>query len=139
MKNFLRWFIPFFCIYIFICCSEMGPTGDSFTKYNGTWLWLYTVGGFAPRIYRSPNGSTIKISYDKFGKFKIYRNDSLKVIASYYIEQAEHNCDKLFYSNVVTSNFYFDSEPDYPTIQTDTLVLWDGMIDGYFSFYKKLY
>jgi hypothetical protein len=140
MKNILTIIISFYCSYNFINCSEISPTENSNTKYNGTWLWFQTVGGIFPRVMKPENGTMLKISYDRQGKFKIYRNDSLKVIAGYYIGQVEHNQEKISYYDVVTvNNFYFDAEPDYPALLTDTLVLWDGAYDGFFSFYKKLY
>jgi hypothetical protein len=138
MKIIYRWIVILLCFYFFISCSEAGPIENNFNKYNGTWLWFQTVGGLFPRVFRPHDGETIKISYNMPDKFKIYRNDSLKVIASYLIEQTEHNRDKISYYNVITDDFYFSSEPDYAALRTDTLELWDGMIDGFFSFYKKL-
>ncbi|MGA9291025.1 MAG: hypothetical protein WBV81_00430 [Ignavibacteriaceae bacterium] len=140
MKNVFLFIISLFCCYNFISCSEPGPTETGSNKYAGSWLWLKTEGGFFTRIIKPKDGISVIISYDNFGKFTEYRNDSLKVIAGYCLGQGEHTQDKITYSNIITSdNFYFDSMPDYPAVQNDTLVLWDGMMDGFFSFYKRLY
>lgn len=138
MKHPLIIIFLFLCGYVFISCSESNSTQSDYYKYKGTWLWLKTTGGFAGTVTTPKEGTSIKISYDEFGRFKEFRNDSLKVIANYNIEEVENNNDKISYSDIATYNFYFNPESDYAQRSNDTLFLWDGMIDGYFSFYKKI-
>lgn len=136
-NQYLR-IILLFCFVVIISCSEENYLESSSIKYHGTWLWFRTVGGIFPKVFTPEEGTTIKVNFNKQGIFKIFRNDSLKVIANYKVEALEHNRDKISYFNVVTNNFYFNSRTDYVQIKKDTLEIWDGMFDGYFSFYKKI-
>jgi hypothetical protein len=128
-----------FPLFFLTGCLNENPVENNFNKYNGTWLWLKTVGGFAPRIFEPEDGITIKIGYDGFNFFKVLRNDSLKVIAHYKIEEADHNLDKISYSNIRTYGYRFDVQMEFAQIKSDTLEMWDGVIDGYFSFYKRVH
>ncbi len=124
-------------ILSFTGCSENSPTENNFSSYQGTWLWLKTVGGFAPRVITPKEGTTLLLNFDNFNEFRIYRNDFLKVIAKYRIENSKYG-DKISYANAETYNFNFSTDPGYGTISSDTLSISDGYIDGYFSFYKKI-
>jgi len=138
-RNNLLWIILLLSFSVFINCSEESPTENSYRQYNGTWLWLRTVGGTAPRVFTPPEGVTIKISYNELGIFRKLRNDSIKVMANYSIEVSQYDRDKISYSNITTYDFHFDSSSEYAQLRTDTLEIWDGVIDGYFSFYKKIH
>ncbi|MFW9929229.1 MAG: hypothetical protein ACFFD1_07550 [Candidatus Thorarchaeota archaeon] len=81
---------------------------------------------------------SIKISFDQHKTFRLFRNDSLKVIAQFSVKEAKYGRDKIVYSDVATYDFNFNAESCYFQINADTLEIWDGMIDGYFSFYKKI-
>lgn len=130
--------LSFLFLFLFITCSEENPIGNNFNSYSGNWLWLKTEGGFFPRVITPEDGMTLKISFDNLNNYKIYRNDSLKVVANYKIEEVENDWDKLSYSNIITYDYNFNTDTDFVEIHSDTLQIWDGMIDGYFSFYKKL-
>ena len=83
-------------------------------------------------------GTELKISFDYFNNYKLYLNDTLKVIATYQIEEIENNWDKLSYSNVATYNYNFSGNNEFIEKHSDTLQIWNGAADGFFSFYKKL-
>lgn len=98
---------------------------------------MKTVGGLFPRVITPKNGNAIKIVYDGYGIFGLYRNDSLKVSAIYNVGKIEYGYEKISYSNIMTYNYYFTSMQEYAKVRTDTLEIWDGLTDGFFSFYKK--
>lgn len=138
MKNHYIILLSFLLPFLFITCSENNPVENNFTSYSGTWLWLKTEGGLFPRVTIPEEGMTLKISFDNLNNYKIYRNDSLKVSANYEIEEVENDWDKISYSNITTYNFNFNTDKELSIIHSDTLEIWDGMIDGYFSLYKKI-
>ena len=138
MKNIYKIILYFLFLLLFNTCSKDNPAGSNSTLYSGTWLWLKTVGGIFPRVITPENGMSLKVSFDNLNNYKIYRNDSLKVSANYKIEEDEYDWDKISYSNIVTYDYNFNTDTDFAEIHSDTLQIWDGMIDGYFSFYKKL-
>ena len=137
MKNFYKILLLLLSLLL-ITCSDDNSVNNTRSPYNGKWLWLKTVGELFPRVITPNEGTTIKINYDELYTFKLYRNDSLKVEANYKIEESENDWDKISYSNISTNNYNFYSNPEYAEINTDTLLIWDGVIDGYFRFYKKI-
>ena len=136
-KIYLIRIVSLLFILPFAGCSENSPTENNFSSYYGTWLWLKTEGGFAPRVFTPKDGTTIKLYFDSFNNFRIYRNDSLKVTANYKIENSKFG-DKISYSNTAVNNYTFYPDTGYGRIYSDTLRVWDGAIDGFFSFYKKV-
>lgn len=138
MKSILR--IIFVLIFglLYTSCSETSSSESEFSKYTGTWLWIKTTGGFAGVEITPAEGTSLKISFDEFGRFRLYRNDSLKVIATSTVKQSKNVYDIISYSDITTFNFSFDSSNDYAYLQNDTLSLWDGMYDGFFSAFKKI-
>ena len=137
-KNYLCAFL-LLCACVFYSCSKENSTESNYSKYEGTWLWYRTVGGFAPRVITPKEGTTIKIRFDRFGFFKKFRNDSLKVCAKYSFEKAEWDCyDRIVYTDIVTFNYTFNADYDHAQLTTDTLMIWDGAFDGYSSWYKKI-
>ena len=138
MRNKYFGIILVLCSVLMLYCSEENPSESIYNKYQGTWLWFRTVGGIVPRVITPKEGVTIKISYDKKGLFRKFRNDSLKVTANYNIEDSDYNRDKISYSNVVTNDYHFDSKYQFLRLTADTLNIWDGVDDGFFSFYKKI-
>jgi hypothetical protein len=137
VKNNYLFLILISFVFLFISCSEKNPVENNESKYSGTWIWLNTVGGIFPRKFTPAEGGPLKISFDEQHLFRKYRNDSLKVICNYNIEEVKNNRDKISYFNVTTYDYYFTSEPEYVNLKNDTLEIWDGVIDGYFSFFKK--
>ncbi len=138
MKPLFRFIIIFLISFIFVSCSENNSTQSDYYKYKGTWLWLKTVGGFGGTVTNPQEGTSLKINFDEFSRYRIFRNDSLKVIASYYVEPTDYGNDKISFVNVTTFNYHFSSAPEYVKIKNDTLSSWDGMMDGYISFFKKI-
>jgi hypothetical protein len=140
-KNIICPFFPLillFCTIFLVNCADRNLTESIDNKYQGSWLWIKSVGGLGPRVTEPKEGMTLKKCYDDQGIFRIFRNDSLKVTGSYLISGVENGRDEITYSNVTADNYYFNSHTDYARIHTDTLELWDGNDDGYFSFYKKI-
>ena len=137
MNNYLNIFC-FLFLFLLNACSDENPIVSNSNLYNGDWLWLKSVGGLFPRVVTPKEGMTLQIKIDKQNNYRIYRNDSLKVSANYKIEEVENDWDKLSYSNIITYDYNFNTETDFVKIISDTLKVWDGMIDGYFSFYKRL-
>ena len=138
MGNYFKKILILQFFLLFASCSIDNADERSFNKYNGTWLWLRTEGGLFPRVILPEAGQTLKISFDSFGFFRIIRNDSLKVIARYKIEEAENDHDKIYYYNIISNNYEFNTVYSYSKIHLDTLGIWDGAFDGFFSFYKKI-
>lgn len=124
-------------LLILISCSNENSVESNSNKYLGSWRWIKTVGGFAPRVIVPKDGVTTKLIFESNISLKILRNDTLKVFAFYKIEGSENGRDKISYTNVQTFGYTFDREYEYLEIHTDTLVIWDGIYDGYFRFYIK--
>ena len=136
MKYIYKIIFPYFFL---VGCLNESPTENNFNKYNGTWIWLKTVGGIGPRVFEPEDGITTKIRYDGYKIFKILRNDTLKVIGHYKIDEAENGYDIILYSDIITYNYRYDVDSEFAQISSDSLVVWDGAFDGYFSFYKKIH
>lgn len=99
-------------------CSEENPTESLTAKYQGSWSWFRTVGGIFPRVITPEEGTTIKINFDSQGVFRKFRNDTLKVIAKYRVDESQHNLDKITYSEVITYDYIFNTEFNYAQIKT---------------------
>jgi hypothetical protein len=130
--------LSFFVLFLSITCSEDNPVEINYTSYNGTWLWLKTEGGYAYHLITPGDSLTVIAIYNNFGEHLYYRNGSLKVSARYEIQESEYARDKIIYSNIHKYNWDFYTNPVYAEIQSDTMKIWDGMIDGFFSYYKKI-
>jgi len=122
---------------LFICCDVKNPVSSIQTDYIGTWNWFKTVGGFFPTIRTPEDGRTITIHFTKRNIFSLYFGDTLKVVARYKIEPAEHDQDKITYSNITEYDYHFENNPVFARISLDTLRIWDGQMDGFFSYYTK--
>jgi len=138
MKNNYKKMLLFLFVCFFTGCSVNNPVENNYGKYYGTWLWLKTEGGFFPRITTPDSGTTIKICFDNFNTFELVRNDSLKVTAHYNIEVKDSYWDKISYSSIKTFDFIFDTSAVYTQVHSDSLTIWNGASDGFFSFYKKI-
>ena len=138
MKNIFVKILCVFFLFLFNTCSNDNPVSSNSNQYYGTWVWLKTEGGYSPRVIVPATGTELKISFDYFNNYKLYLNDTLKVIATYQIEEIENNWDKLSYSNVATYNYNFSGNNEFIEKHSDTLQIWNGAADGFFSFYKKL-
>jgi hypothetical protein len=123
---------------ILMSCSDNDSTQSDYYKYKGTWLWLKTEGGFIGEVKTPEEGTSLKIILDEFGRYRLFRNDSIKVIANFKIQKTENSYDRISYFDVTSFNYYFTAESNYANRRNDTLMLWDGMDDGYFSFFKKI-
>lgn len=121
------------------CTVNKNPISSDTNPYVGTWRWIKTVGGLFPRVITPGEGLTIKINYDNSYTYRVFRNDILKMISHYKIKPIEYYYydNKILYTNIVTYNYHFNQDAEYARIYSDTLEIWDGMIDGYFSWYIK--
>jgi hypothetical protein len=119
------------------CNLNKNPISGYSNKYEGKWHWIRTVGGIFPRVITPEEGAITIIQYDNKNTFRLFRNDTLKVMAKYTIEQKDRDRDKISYSNIVTYDYNFYQDTEYLKVYGDTLDIWDGMIDGYFSLYLK--
>jgi len=119
-------------------CSDNDSLQSDYFKYKGTWLWLKTEGGFIGEVTTPEEGTSVKINFDEFGRYRLFRNDSIKVSANFKIQKTEDGYDRISYFDVTSFNFHFAAESNYAKRTNDTLTLWDGMADGYFSFFKKI-
>jgi hypothetical protein len=91
------------------------------------------------RVIYPDEGVKIKIVFGTFSTFKIFRNDTLKVVGNYIFEGSQNGYDKINYSNIVTYNYNFYQTSGYAQIHSDTLSIWDGAYDGFTDYYKKIY
>ncbi len=121
----------------FTNCSEENPIESNSNKYIGNWIWQKTVGGIFPRVITPESGVTIKIGFNNNDKYELYWNDTLKVKSEYVIEEREDDWDIITFSNMETYYYYSDDKLNYGEITSDTLLIWDGEIDGFFSTYYK--
>ena len=138
MKRYF--FLPFMIVLIFSiirCDLDKNPISSYSSKYEGKWRWIKTVGGFAPIVITPDEGTTVIIKYDNKNTFKLFRNDTLKVSAKYNIEQTDYYRDKILYLNIVTYDYHFNRDYEYVYLSGDTLDIWDGAMDGFFSWYIK--
>ena len=103
----------------------------------GKWHFNYYTGSIA--------GGTYEPTYDyleivKFGIFGIIKNDSIKQFGRILINKQDSTQTKISFFD--DSNFCLT---DYQLNQrvvsfkgNDTLILWDGMVDGYFYYYYRV-
>ncbi len=138
MKAKKKYLILLLFSLLFVTCTDDSSTEAPFSKYQGTWLWIQTSGGLFPRVTTPPPGTTVKIIFDSYGLYHEYRNDSLKVFAKYNVSESNQSRDKISFSEVTTFNYHFYFNAGYAMIKSDTLDIWDGNMDGYFSLYKKI-
>jgi hypothetical protein len=103
----------------------------------GKWHFNYSSGSIA--------GGTFDPTYDyleivKFGIYGIIKNDSIRQFGRIIINTQDSIETKIsFYDE---NNFCLTSyQPIQRTVTfqgNDTLILWDGMIDGYFNYYNRV-
>ena len=133
-----KYYFLFTIIFFISCDFDKNPIASDSNKYVGKWIWIKTVGGILPIVTEPEEGILIYIQYDIKNVFKIFRNDTLKVKAKYVIERMEdYNGDRILYTNIVTYEYRFNREYEYPYLHGDTLEIWDGIDDGYTCFYIK--
>ena len=137
MKRVLPLFIIIFAASITYNCSESNPTESAFGKYQGSWVWTKTVGGFFPRVILPNMGHRIVRSY-LANTFVLTENSDFKMTANIKIQNSEFGDEKVTYSNIKTYDYYFDDRPEYISVKSDTMVVWDGMIDGFYSFFERI-
>jgi hypothetical protein len=137
MKKYFFLLFIFVLFFIIINCSlDKNPVSSYFNKYEGKWRWIKTTGWFATSL--PEEGHPMIIQFDHKNNFKLFRNDTLKVNAKYEIERMEdYNGDRILYTNIVTYDYKFNREYEYPYLHGDTLELWDGMDDGNTRIYIK--
>lgn len=134
-KNFLQKLIILSFVMVAFSCEN--STEIQRDKLIGEWSWKKTEGGFFGQTIEPLEGVSIVICFESTGIYKIFRNDTLKLIANYKIGKGFENYDKISYSNIKTIDYKYHQEYDYVTISDKTLILWDGSDDGYFSSYLK--
>jgi hypothetical protein len=138
MKKIYIFNILFMGLSIFTSCSEDTPTESNNNLYTGTWLWVVTTGGFAGQVIKPEEGTTLKILFDDFSNFRVFRNDTLLVSAKYRIEKLDSLWDSITYSDIITYKSYYFNNPVHSKIDLNKLTIWDGWIDGYSHTYKKI-
>ena len=126
------------CLLIIVGCSGDNPTENSYSNYNGTWQLFKITGGFTGSTYIPGKGNITKLSFGNYYTFKLYRNDTLKVIANYKIDKLAHSYNKISYSNIISYKYDFYPTVCYAQISSDTLITTDGYADGYTSYYRKV-
>ena len=124
-------------VLILQCSEDQNPVSGTIKSYTGSWRWIRTTGGIGGQTTVPGEYDVIIRKYDKTQNYRLYHNDSLKVRADYTIEPFEYDLDKISYSNIITYNYYLNREYEYAMIHGDTLQIWDGNIDGYFSWFIK--
>jgi len=134
-KNFLQKLIIILIVLVSFSCEN--STEVKSEKFIGEWSWKKTDGGIMGKTIEPQEGTSIVISFESNGVYKIFRNDTLKLIANYKISKGIDNTERISYSNIKTIDFKFHQEYDFATISGDTLVLWDGSDDGFYSYYIK--
>jgi len=136
-----KYFFLFFIIILFFlimkCSSDKNPLSGYEYKYEGIWRWIRTTGFPVPEENAPKEGLVIIIQFDDENEFTLFRNDTLKVNAQYKIEKTVNNIDRILYTNIVTYNYHFNREYEYPYLHGDTLEIWDRLDDGYTRFYVK--
>lgn len=136
MKHIKLWiFLTFSCLLFNMTCNH--SINSEFSPYAGTWRWVKTTGGFAGQTTTPGDKLTIEIKEDNAHTFTLFRNDSLKVLADYTIESANNGYDKISYSHIIVYDDTFELNTEYIQIQSDSLIFWDGQMDGYFRFFVR--
>jgi len=138
MKSYFLQIILILSFFILTDCDpDKNPVAGEPSQYAGTWRWIKTVGGIFPRVITPEEGSSLKLYFSDGHTFKIFRNDSMKVVAHYKIESEDSAWDKISYSQIETYDFHFSGDTEYAYIYSDTLQIWDGMDDGFYGFFVK--
>jgi hypothetical protein len=135
MIKFLK-YIVILSLLLGLGCKREYTTEPESGKYGGKWLWVKSVGGKSGVEIKPEEGTKI-VRYYKNDTFRLYRNDTLKVLAEYEINGQIQDLDKIVYSDIRTFDYYFDPEIEYARLDSAGLQVWDGLIDGYFSFFTR--
>ena len=102
----------------------------------GKWHFIYYAGSIA--------GGTFEPTYDyleivRFGIFGIIKNDSIKIFGRLLVNKQDSTETQIsFLPETICLSDYQLIQREVSFQGNDTLVLWDGMIDGYFYYYKRI-
>lgn len=110
--------------------SSTQPTNES--DLVGTWLLKQQTGGFAGQTYYPPEGTTFLLQVTDDNRFVESRNDTVTFSDRFivHIDSVENVQLIDFIDSKRTSVFV-------QKVTSDSLTLWDGMMDGFFSFYIR--
>jgi hypothetical protein len=120
------------------CSDPDSPTDSDLTGISGSWLWISSVGGFAPQVITPPPGTRFADFYSSHGSLSRRRNDTLVMTAQFSLAN-ESTGMLVKYSDVQTyQGFRSDMWDAWVDVQGDTLYLSDNGCDMYRHTYIRI-
>lgn len=138
LKPALMFFTLIFIISFSLSCENGTEPEAYYSQYYGNWEWIKTSGGFGGGTRYPEEGTSVIITFDNSYRFRLYRNNTLRVYANYHITPDSIYGDKIDYSNIETYDYLFYSDLGYAQFVDGNLRIWDGMIDGFYYHYSKI-
>lgn len=110
---------------------------ESNQKIYGKWKFIYAFGGIAGTKIDPTHDSYLEVV--RFGIYgKIIENEVKEYGQLIVTKQDENETIIEFFSADIYRTDYFLIEKSIRFIGNDTLILWDGIIDGYEDYYKRI-
>lgn len=134
--KFPRFYI-FLTFLLFIACSDDNPVENIYDNYNGTWVWYKSIGGFGGETILPEEGEIVKRVYQNSEFFYSTRNNLLKMTARIKFERFRDEGDMIHYYDISGHNYPFN-EIEMVKIYSETLQVWDGAIDGFTYYFKRV-
>jgi hypothetical protein len=132
MKNiFIH--ILFSLLLLTIACKENSTQAANQSGLVGKWLWKQTTGGIAPRTFYPAGNNIYLLQITKDNNFIESRNDTV-TFSDYFIIYI----DTTYKEQIIDFTNSNRNNIEVNKVSSDSLTLWDGMFDGYFSFYTRV-
>ena len=132
MKNSYRYIFLGLLLFA-IACKESSTQAPSENGLVGTWLWKQTTGGISGSTTFPSGNNKYLLQITKDNLFIESRNDTIT-----FSDNFTTYIDSTYKSQIIdfvnSKRFSMIVEK----VSSDSLSLWDGFIDGYFSFYTRL-
>ena len=109
---------------------------DSNQRIYGKWKFLFISGGIAPSMY-DPTYDYLEVV--KIGIYGIVTDNTINQIGKIIVQKQDNTGLRIVFSpdNKYQSNTQTTTR-EVIFIGNDSLSLWDGMMDGYSSYYKRV-
>lgn len=125
--------ILFSLLLLIIACKENSTQATNQSDLVGTWLWKQTTGGIAPRTFYPTGNNIYLLQITKDNNFIESHNDTV-TFSDYFITYI----DTTYREQIIDFTNSNRHNIVVKMVSSDSLSLWDGMIDGYFSFYTRV-
>lgn len=132
IKNTFRYIFLCFLLFV-VTCKENSTQAPNDSGLVGTWLWKQTTGGIGGWTTFPPGNNKYLLRITKDNNFIESRNDTI-TFSDNFVTYIDSTYKKQVIDFINSKRFSMVIE----RISSDSLSLWDGFIDGYFSFYTRV-